>query len=170
MENPIHYSGHISKDIFLQAQKIHGGWMQRCLPYIVPLVLMLMWGNGGPAPEDIAHKIPQLRLLAPIAILFGFVLAFTQKFQLRRYYNKNVAYFQTPLTGEVDENRYFCRAPEGESNIPWGSFTHAKKGTGIVLLYRSPQIFNVLHKSFFSSEQDWIDAYNLVEKNFPKKR
>jgi len=162
MDTPIPFRGQITKEIFCLTQVANSGFMQR-IGTILPAALVLYGVMIWSANRDLKFII-----IMPAAAVVIFLL----RKQLLDFINGlrygSTAYDECVFAGELGEEGLLLKDDEGELTIAWSEITHFKSAPGLLLLYKAPGVFHVIHRSHFASEQAWAEAEQLVRRKISK--
>ena len=149
----IHFTGLITREIFMRAQKLHAG--RRWILFIYPIVmlpLIFLTGESLGTPIRI--------ILITLAVLFVPLTRFAQRLALLRVFKKS-PYLTISFKGVINDERFYLESDLGHIDLPWSSFIKYKQTDDIILLYQGPTIFQVLAREFFADQEEWERARTL---------
>lgn len=156
MDTPIAFRGKITREIYCLTQTVNSGLMQRMgtvLPAILVVYGIFLWSVN----RELKFLIMPLVIAIFIFVLRKYILMFINGL---RY--GNTSYYEYVFAGELNSNGLLFKDDDGELAIAWSEITRLKSGPGLLLLYKGPNTFHVIHRSYFASEQAWTDAEQLV--------
>jgi len=81
----------------------------------------------------------------------------------RRTYAKS-PYLHKPLVGSVSSETFIAEGVTGRTEMRWDQFVRIRHGKDFLLLYHSPQLFNVLAREFFESDAAWETARGFAAR------
>lgn len=79
----------------------------------------------------------------------------------RRLYSRS-PYFEDEFRGTITDTSVSIETATGHAEVPWAKFVRVVVTDDMVLLYRSPVLFNVLAAEFFTSAQDWMKVKSIA--------
>jgi hypothetical protein len=151
----IRFSGMISKELFLNANRLH---MRRRLILSVVAVMVLWLGTATLLGAEMKRAFGAIAI--GCAVLF-LLVAILRRFAWRRVYEKS-PYIREMRTGVVSQQGLHVETSMGNSDVPWPKFIRARSSDGILLIYLGPNAFQILSKEFFASPADWEAARGIV--------
>jgi hypothetical protein len=104
-----------------------------------------------------------------VFVLIGAGILGYRLFVLPRSVLQSSILLQSPIVGEAKEAGVRIETEHSRSEMPWEAFLKRKIGKGIVLLYLSIQVINVLPREFFATEADWQAFVDLVRRRVPER-
>lgn len=170
MDRRVEYSGVITEDLFLRSQRLHRAKARPIMVVAMTLTIasILLLSNY----DMIRKRGPFLGVaVAFFGALVGLVAARMIVVFEERAWAK--AYDRTPglragVSGSVGDDGLHLRSPRGTAHVPWGDLTRVLEGTGIVLLYWTPNGFYIVPREFFASDEDWELALLIIRDNSRK--
>ena len=158
-EKIIHFRGEITFEIYQRAQKTHFGL--RWLYWFLFPILMTIWSYYM---DPLRRTMEALTLrFAIYSIIFITIMFLSTWYNFRKTY-KNSPYLQEECSGYISQESLHLENHDATVNIPWRKFVKVKFKDELVMLYRGPNIFNMLPKEFFRSEEDWNNAVDLIRQ------
>ena len=151
MDQTVRFSGTISWARFKRAQWKHVGhrWLI-LLMFPVVMTAYVPWMVGTPS-------IGAWVLVMVIALTFVPLMIALNLLGWRRTYAKS-PYLHQSLTGSVSLDKFIVEGPTGRVEMTWDQFVRIKDGDDCVLLYHAPNLFNILAREFFESDDAWKTA------------
>ncbi|MDQ6786176.1 MAG: YcxB family protein [Acidobacteriota bacterium] len=159
-ENTIQYQGSISWKNFAKAQMIHikSQWLRMML--FPAIFTPIIWFQQVSILTKILATLLALSFV-PLMMAFQMIAAY--------WSYKHSPYLQKPIKGFVSDDLLRTENGLGTSEMEWKMFTKHKETDDCILLYSSPQGFNLLTKEFFASENDWNKAREIVGAKMQKR-
>jgi hypothetical protein len=153
MNEDVEYKGAITYDVFEAAQYLFNGYRW--------LFLLIPPGLAGMAGFILCRSYLEWFILISLCLISIPVLHAYQKWKWRYHYKKS-PYLSEPLSGRVTQNGIITEVLSGTSETPWKNIIDYKSTENLMLLYIGPNVFKTLSRSFFSSQEDWEKARQLV--------
>lgn len=160
------FGGAISLQDFERAQALDGR-TRRFERWSLGLVAILLLIQLFP----LLREPFALMWLLPMIPLLVFVLGyrFLIRWQLRRSWQANRAVYDS-IEGRVYDDHVTYNTAHSTSAIRWALFHSARVAPDMVLLYQTPQAFNVFPRDFFRTEADWTAFTRLVAEKVSARR
>jgi hypothetical protein len=142
---PLHIEYKISKQDFLEAQRIRAGRSFYFLAAIGALLVILgiagLVESSRPVGQSIAATVVGLwlALFSPLSIYYS--------------YRKNKG-LQGQLSATISDEGIQVSAQNVSSMFSWNAFTHHSETRNLFLLYQGSSCFNILPKNCFRSGDD----------------
>ena len=160
--SPVEFRGSLNESTYVRALRLAGA---------SPLLLGYILVGGGIAAafayskldRPISWSVPLLMLLLGAYVLFAPTL--TARRALR-----TGSILRTPFSGHADESAFVTESVHGRATLPWETFYRAALSSDMILLHTSAQLFRILSRDFFASEDDWTRLSELVRAKVPIKR
>jgi hypothetical protein len=163
MSEPISFEGQITKDLFVKVQKSILSWKQY-IPFIFPIWLVYFALTLKDIPNANNSVIRLIYVLVGVALAIG--LHFYQIWNLVKVYRKT-PYLKSPIHGNLGDEGLFVKDSNGETNNPWGLYIKYKMSKDFVILYKGPNVFNLLSADFFKSRAEWERACQFITQMMP---
>ena len=157
MEQTIGFKGTVSWQRFKSAQWKHGGarWL---VLFLFPVgMTTYVWFT--------AVRLPAATWVLVCIVSAAFVpvmLAFNW-LAWRRTYAKS-PYLQQQLFGSVSRDRFVIEGVTGRTEMAWDQFVRVREGRDFLLLYQAPNLFNILAREFFESDDAWETARRFARR------
>lgn len=160
MEIP--FEGQITQQDYLQAQSLH---RELPKPLIISGGIFLAFLFIGTIVSAVLEPIifrTALPMVAILAVVFGLVWWLPRFLAINNW--KNSKAFQAPLSGTITSQSIHFTGKHFSSSVNWGVFTDFKRSPNILVLYQSPNTFNIFPKAFFKNEVDWNMLNEFVDR------
>lgn len=158
MNEPIEFEGVISMEDFVRAQRMHFRstfvWGVRIT--LAAVVAAIAVGLAG---GDV--WIGAAVFLTTILLLVALV-PWTNGWVWRRMYRRQPGLHER-LEGFLGEEGIRYRGAL-EGAVPWRMFVRARMDDRTLLIYQAPNLFNLLPRRLFRSDEDWRRARELVRE------
>ena len=167
MEIP--FEGRITQQDYLQAQSLH----RLRFPKFVIIIRNIFFGliAVGLVMSSVSEPAI-LQTALPVIVILG--VLFGARWWLFRSQTvndwKNNKAFQDSISGTISSQGVHFLGGYFSSDIEWKMYYGFKKSPALLLLYQSPNTFNLFPKEFFSGETDWEAFIRLIEQNIPQKK
>jgi hypothetical protein len=155
MSNAIAFHGTITSDVFLKAQRLHS--KRRSVAFLVVAFAAILFGLLIRFKDE--ADLGSLTLIAAGVTMI--VLLALRRFRTRRIYEKS-PYMHEAFRGSISPSAYSVETSVGSGTVPWSKFIKVLADDEIVLLYRGPNMFNIMAKDFFNSDEEWQQARKLA--------
>lgn len=159
MNEDIEYNGAITYEVFEAAQYLFNGYRW--------LFLLIPPGGAIMAGFILCKSYLDWFILIALCVLSIPVLHAYQK-RKWRYHYKNSPYLSEALKGKVTKHGVITEVPSGASETQWSKIIKFKSTDDLILLYIGPNVFKTLSRNFFSSQEDWEKARQLVINGMKK--
>jgi Na+/melibiose symporter-like transporter len=159
MDEAIPFSGKVSYELLCEAQRLHSRKLRRWL--VIGAIAIIAFGTVHFA---ISWRDGQPSFSGILALMLGIwflVFPVVQRLRTKRVYNKS-PYLKSLLHGAVSRATFAVESDKGRSEIPWSDFIKVLANDDLVLLYRGPNLFNIMAATFFASNDDWQRARSLA--------
>lgn len=158
MTDPIEFAGVISMEDFVRAQRLHYRstfvWGVRITLAAIVAAIAGVLAVGGP-------WLGAAVFVATILLLVALV-PWTNRWAWRRMYRRQPGLHER-LEGVLGEDGIRYRGTL-EGFVPWRLFVRARMDHRTILVYQAPNLFNLLQRSLFQSDEDWRRAQELVRE------
>lgn len=114
------------------------------------------WNEGGTFA---------LLIVAYGLIIYRWVLPW----KMRRVFRLHKSLHQTASIETTDE-AFVAEAANGNMRMPWGDYLKWKANEKLVLLYQSPQLYNMVPRRVCGSKQEWHDLVTFIEAKMGRQR
>lgn len=102
------------------------------------------------------------RILATL-IAISFVPVFIVMQRVMLYWSfKRSPFFREPMSGIISSAGLQIENSLGNSEMKWQMFNKFREKDNCILLYTSPNSFQLLAKEFFANDEDWMRAKETV--------
>lgn len=155
MSDAVRFEGTISREIFFRAQQLH---LKRRIAVARILAISAIVAGIALVQRDGSEMSAYTLAACGVTILVLFALGPVRS---ARQYDRS-PYMHESFRGTVSPASYVVESIVGSAAIPWSKFVKAAAGDDIVLLYRGPNIFNIMAKEFFVSADDWQRARSIA--------
>jgi hypothetical protein len=163
----IHFSGHITQNDFVQAVQMH--YRRQIYLFILPGLIYV------PVVIYIT-KILSKQYLSPIFGIFialvAIIFLYYQLFHSapKKAYKNPQNFYLHPFEGQATEENICFNNYQMNMNFLWSSFIQYYVKGNMVLLYQNKNCFNILTRSQFANEADWLAFLELVNKKVSSKQ
>jgi hypothetical protein len=154
-DDTIPWSGVISWPLFWGAQWRHAGrrwWVWLFLP--VFMTVTSWWWRESETVSDYAEVFFTFLWMVPLMIGMSV-------FQWWRMFAKTPQ-FKTPISGTISPSGFTAVGAAGRTEMTWQQFLKVKHSGDFLFLFVTSYSFQLLHRQFFGSEQDWQSAKELA--------
>lgn len=119
-----------------------------------------------PVSHFLKHKPLNLEdfLFIGLAIIFIFYSKITLWVLSYFIYRKNIKYYSRPVQLEFDEDGIRSVSETANTAVKWSNFYKFAVNKEMLLLYTTSQIFNMLPKRAFKSDEEWKKLIELVKQ------
>ncbi len=160
----VEYEGRISEEIWMQSQRLHMGRRRWLISFLFPVIMTLFAWVDTPA---ISASL--LWIVFAICCSFPPLLWYFMTRNIRKVF-RTAPYLKEPVRAALTDEGIAWENSNGSGVIPWKNFIFRKETGDLVLLYQATNLFNVIPREFFSSEDSWRDARAVIEQRVPKKK
>jgi hypothetical protein len=160
----ISFNGAMTRESFIRANCVHlyNQWIF-CLAVAGFLAILSSFTLMREAP--LAVKILMMAALG--AFLMG--VAFFTKLSWGGLY-KRTPHLSLPRSGWLSEERVHSETEFETLDLPWEQFTKTRSADGILLLYTSPEMFYILARDEFETDEAWKQAESFVIERMAKTK
>lgn len=151
-------AGQLTADDYVRAQRLHAGRLAGCVfPAVVLVFAVSMTSLGAWIRSWEAWPLFVIGLGIPAVYLY------VRGTLLRRLFR------QQPLLAIQDQGTLsaagmLMRNEIGESLVPWRFFVRVKADHRVLLLYTAPNVFHILPRSFFCTDEEFRLATVTVKE------
>jgi hypothetical protein len=158
MRPPIELEGLISAEDYVRAQRLHH---RSGFAWVIRIVLVVMiLGIAGLLAVNGAFL--GATAVASVLLLFA-VAPWVDPWRWRRMYRRQPGLHE-PVRGELGDEGIGYRSPFGEGLLPWRFVVKARMDDRTILVYQAPNLFNLLPRGLFASDDEWRRARELVRE------
>jgi hypothetical protein len=80
---------------------------------------------------------------------------------------KNAQLYEESISGYIDENCIESRTSRIETKLLWSAFMKYRRVGNLILLYQRKNLYNIIPRSFFATEDDWNVFLSFLDSRFP---
>ena len=149
----------LSEKNFLEAQRSHGGWSTRLLPFFGGLLILAGISGVLQNPKHVGS--------APGGIVIGAALMFSRRLLLSHSYRTDKR-LHGPLAATFSDEGVEVESSTGASKNSWIGFTQFVETRNLFVLYQGPACLQVFPKSCLGPEE--VNAIrSLVQQKMGKE-
>jgi hypothetical protein len=150
---PIYYAGKVTKQEYLKSFILHSSRIRQRKWFFGFAILVIIVGAivmHNQNPRMLTDYAPSL--------LFGLLFLsypwWTPYLSLLSYGQKG-NFFHSNLHGAISDNTITINGEKLQIELQWTAFIDYKIDKDLVLLYQSPNQFNIFVRSMFSNQDEW---------------
>ena len=166
MKPPVAFAGTLTEEDFGLANRLHGSG-------ILPIRVAVPLCNGVPlvlAAFSFCRVATRARCccFSVSPSFFGFIFGLQAWMARRSWRTHKLA--QEPMRGAMGSEEFVVESEHGSSRIPWDRLHQWRASDSILLVYQSSNIFLLLPRRFFVSDEAWRSASDLVAAKLPIRK
>jgi len=157
-EATFHVGGRLTADDYVRAQRLHAGRLAGCVfPAVVLIFAISMTSLGAWIRSWEAWPLFVIGLGVPAVYLY------VRGTLLRRLFRQQPS-LAIPDEGTLSATGMLMRNEIGESRAPWRFFVRVKADRHVLLLYTAPNVFHIIPRSFFRTDEEFRLATVAVKE------